>query len=465
MEANSNGGGSSNSFLDLKKEGNSSNGGEKVFVTIGQHKLDLKMKSARTSNIPDLQDISIEHQPPPPPCPYDHLVLVVHGIGKHDSGYFEMIEKLNKKFDKMFAYGSSCGMKRVKFIAIEWHSVIREDLGTIIQDVTPASTHAKSLPKAIRAAIDDSFMDYVLFNDFEFSKKIYAEVTDQLNNQYMEFLKTYPAFDGKVSLYSHSLGSLICYDILTNQPTDALCKSDDQRQFVKDGDSNIASWKKFRASQLHQEKLQHLDVNPIKREFKHPHSSTFLPLVFQTYNLFTTGSPIGIICGLRRYNHFPIPSAINWFNIYNICDPVAYLVEPLVDKSFKQLPTYFLPKFRTGSKKKGNNNNGDSSSEDELESLFINKRSSSTLTDEVNGNNYNSNNSNVDQPPQQQQQSQQQPQNPDSSKDEKPFSNYRFDYAIKPTGIHISEYSPLLTAHSDYWMAGNVLYFIGNSLK
>ncbi|KAN0011687.1 hypothetical protein ACTFIU_007253 [Dictyostelium citrinum] len=460
METNGGNGSANNSFIDFKKEGNTMNG-EKVFVTIGQHKLDLKMKSAKTTNIPDLEDISIEHQPPPPPCPYDHLILVVHGIGKHDSGYFGMIEKLNKKFDKMFAYGSSCGMKRVKFIAIEWHSVIRDELGTVIQDVTPPSTHAKSLPKAIRAAIDDSFMDYVLFNDFEFSKKIYTEVTDQLNNQYMEFLKTYPAFDGKVSLYSHSLGTIICYDILTNQPTDALCQSDDQRQFAKDGDSNIASWKKVRASQLHQERLQHLDVNPTKREFKHPHSSTFSPLVFQTYNFFTTGSPIGIICGLRRYNHFPIPLAVNWFNIYNICDPVAYLIEPLIDKSFKQNPTYFLPKFRTGSKKKGSGND-DSSSDEDFDNLFINKRGSSTLTDEVNGSNYNSHNSNVDQkpPPQQQQQ-----QNPDSSKDEKPFSNYRFDYAIKPTGIHISEYSPLLTAHSDYWLASNVLYFIGNSLK
>ncbi|KAN0043196.1 hypothetical protein ACTA71_010836 [Dictyostelium dimigraforme] len=462
METNTNSSGSaSNSFVDYKKEGNTN--GEKVFVTIGQHKLDLKMKSARTSNIPDLEDVSIEHQPPPPPCPYDHLILVVHGIGKHDSGYFEMIEKLNKKFDKMFAYGSSCGMKRVKFIAIEWHSIIREDLGTIIQDVTPQSTHAKSLPKAIRAAIDDSFMDYVLFNDYEFSKKIYNEVTDQLNNQYMEFLKTYPAFDGKVSLYSHSLGSIICYDILTNQPTDALCQSDDQRQFAKEGDSNIASWKKVRASQLHKERLLHLDVNPTKREFKHPHSSTFSPLVFQTYNFFTTGSPIGVICGLRRYNHFPIPLAVNWYNIYNICDPVAYLIEPLIDKSFKQLPVYFLPKFRTGSKKKGGNN-GDSSSEDEFENLFINKRDSSSLTDDINRNsNYNSNNSNIDQPQSQNKQPQQQ--NPDSSKDEKPFTNYRFDHAIKPTGIHISEYSPLLTAHSDYWLASNVLYFIGNSLK
>lgn len=36
-----------------------------------------------------------------------------------------------------------------------------------------------------------------------------------LNNVYSLFVENYPDFDGPISIYAHSLGSVMCYDLLT----------------------------------------------------------------------------------------------------------------------------------------------------------------------------------------------------------------------------------------------------------
>jgi surfactin synthase thioesterase subunit len=48
-------------------------------------------------------------------------------------------------------------------------------------------------------------------------KCIYCQVSSQLNTLYMKFLKRNPGYNGKVSLYGHSLGSVLSYDILCHQ--------------------------------------------------------------------------------------------------------------------------------------------------------------------------------------------------------------------------------------------------------
>ncbi|KAK3021855.1 hypothetical protein RJ639_047863 [Escallonia herrerae] len=45
------------------------------------------------------------------------------------------------------------------------------------------------------------------------------KVSNQLNRLYLKFLKRNPGYDGKVSLYGHSLGSVLSYDILCHQET------------------------------------------------------------------------------------------------------------------------------------------------------------------------------------------------------------------------------------------------------
>jgi hypothetical protein len=48
-------------------------------------------------------------------------------------------------------------------------------------------------------------------------KCIYCQVSSQLNTLYLKFLKRNPGYNGKVSLFGHSLGSVLSYDILCHQ--------------------------------------------------------------------------------------------------------------------------------------------------------------------------------------------------------------------------------------------------------
>lgn len=51
-------------------------------------------------------------------------------------------------------------------------------------------------------------------------------MTDKMNAVYREFLRRNPLFEirgGTVSLYSHSLGGVISYEILANQVNEAAC--------------------------------------------------------------------------------------------------------------------------------------------------------------------------------------------------------------------------------------------------
>jgi len=50
-----------------------------------------------------------------------------------------------------------------------------------------------------------------------YCQHIIDSVSSQLNQLYMKFLKRNPGYSGKVSLYGHSLGSVLTYDILCHQ--------------------------------------------------------------------------------------------------------------------------------------------------------------------------------------------------------------------------------------------------------
>lgn len=49
-----------------------------------------------------------------------------------------------------------------------------------------------------------------------YRKEIIDGVTRCLNLTYKKFIQSHPKFNGPVSIFAHSLGSVICYDILTN---------------------------------------------------------------------------------------------------------------------------------------------------------------------------------------------------------------------------------------------------------
>eukprot|EP01133_Synstelium_polycarpum_P014876 gene14876-17593_t len=186
---------------------------------------------------------------------YDHLIFVIHGIGKHNEEYFSKVNKINHKFDKRFSGQSNL---RTKFIAIEWHNDLHKKVGDQISNVKPNGLHG------IRSILDDTFMDYVMWNSPLYAQFIYDTVVAKMNDAYHSFVESNPYFYGKVSVLAHSLGK------------------------TSTG-GNVTFWRRLKDP--NNERGKDTVMSHIK----------FGELAFPVHNFYTMGSPIPVLLSLRGY--------------------------------------------------------------------------------------------------------------------------------------------------------------------
>eukprot|EP01132_Coremiostelium_polycephalum_P005780 gene5780-7190_t len=367
--------------------------------------------------------------------------------------------------------------KKAKFVAVEWHSAVRQTLGSTIKDVTPQGVN--TCPN-VRLAVDDTIMDFMMWASPSYAQPIYDQVSTQLNKVYQDFLKNYPSFNGKVSLLAHSLGSVITYDILCNQSPSSVAFNNN---YSKES-GNVTYWKKVKGIAEHQ---------PIKDEVMT--NIKFTDLVFPVNNLFIIGSPIGALFGLRGYTQIPIPQCQNLFNILNQADPVAFLIEPLIDRKFKTQEEIVLPridsKVLAKLKKKSlsshslvsspiqvNPSPGTQSPSLHSQNGSHNGSDSSSSSDESDngedGADQQSTTSSIDTVTLQVPTTIEVEGTENGTSSPLPrnkashfsfFGGYRYDYSIKQRGfMKISELTAVLSSHGSYWTSKDTLYFIGNQL-
>ncbi|CAH0484932.1 unnamed protein product [Peronospora farinosa] len=181
----------------------------------------------------------------------EHLVLIVHGIGDAlktldlinvvslrsiidcsttlrelnrealRSAHFAHLggkdAEKNAKGDDKAASRRPC----VEFLPIEWHSKLHmEGLDQLIRDVT-----LPAIPK-LRELANDTVLDVLFFMSPLFHQVILDEVAKEMNRVFLLFQSRHPGWmeprasgkkRKKVSIIAHSLGSIICFDILNHQ--------------------------------------------------------------------------------------------------------------------------------------------------------------------------------------------------------------------------------------------------------
>ncbi|CAI5726849.1 unnamed protein product [Peronospora effusa] len=247
---------------------------------------------------------------------FNHLVFVIHGIGQHidfRDGEFKSwngetgIEGGNHAFRDIFRTMLETTFQNIPMAlemqSIEWHEDLHEPTGldNIFDLISPEGA------SAIREFNKETFMDVLYYLSPRYGQLIVDSVTKQLNEKYRVFINEHPGWDGKVSIFAHSLGSMISYDILTH----------------KSGE--IAS-------------------NGVR----------FPGLEFEVDNFFGVGSPVGVMILARGDLNIndgeftpgiKIPNCRRYFNLYHPIDPVAYRIEPLIkqemhDKEPVQLMQY-----------------------------------------------------------------------------------------------------------------------------
>ncbi|KAK4792653.1 hypothetical protein SAY86_023088 [Trapa natans] len=150
--------------------------------------------------------------------PVRHLVFMVHGIGQR-------LEKSNLvddvgTFRHITASLAEChltsyqrGAQRVLFIPCQWRRGLKLSGETAVEKITLDGV------RGLRVMLSATVHDVLYYMSPIYCQDIIDSVSNQLNRLYLKFLKRNPGYDGKVSIYGHSLGSVLSYDILCHQDT------------------------------------------------------------------------------------------------------------------------------------------------------------------------------------------------------------------------------------------------------
>jgi phospholipase DDHD2 len=77
----------------------------------------------------------------------------------------------------------------------------------------------KSIPK-LRSFVNDTLLDILFYTSPIYCQTILNTVVSEINRMYTLFMARNESFKGSVALMGHSLGSLILFDVLSNQAVD-----------------------------------------------------------------------------------------------------------------------------------------------------------------------------------------------------------------------------------------------------
>ncbi|XP_036140465.1 phospholipase DDHD1 isoform X2 [Monomorium pharaonis] len=239
------------------------------------------------------------------PRDIDHLVFVVHGIGqKRDTGkiirnttcFRDCVDWLKQKYFPNSKH-------RVEFFPVEWRSSLKLD-GDIVDAITPYSV------LSIRHLLNTSAMDILYYTSPLYGAEVRAGLQKELNSLYFMFASRHPDWQGKVSILAHSLGCVIVYDIVTGWIGPDVRLSCPQAQEV-----------------------------------------LMQGLQFPIENLFCLGSPLSVFLALRtrapsnRLDVMPQGLCKRFYNIFHWSDPVAYRMEPLLERGYSKIEPVLIPPY------------------------------------------------------------------------------------------------------------------------
>ncbi|NWU63120.1 DDHD2 Phospholipase, partial [Pterocles burchelli] len=327
------------------------------------------------------------------PLQIDHLVFVVHGIGPACDIRFRSIVQCVNDFRNVSLSMLQAHFKkaqeqqqigRVEFLPVNWHSSLHSTgVDVDLERITLPSINR------LRHFINDTILDVFFYNSSTYCQTIVDTVASEMNRLHRLFLQRNPLFKGGVSIAGHSLGSLILFDLLTNQKP-----SPEEDEHREEGSRTTSSnrgveevqeiLKKLELSEYcgvfekekmdrqalflcTEENLKEMGI-PLGPRMKilhyvssememqvcllhgscssrsHPVAllslrsagcpANYPQLNYKPSIFFAFGSPIGMfltVRGVKRINpNYSLPTCKGFFNIFHPFDPVAYRIEPMI---------------------------------------------------------------------------------------------------------------------------------------
>jgi len=287
--------------------------------------------------------------------PVGHVILVVHGIGEtyfskdSASSMVKQIDQLRLVFQRRqiadWKKKSEVAKKkkktipdppkRVEFLPILWYDRVHSSSNAMTRSLKNVTLN--TIP-ALRSIANDVVLDVLLYLTPNYCNDVLESVTDQIFSVYGVFNKIFPDFasrGGKFSLIGHSLGSVICWDLLSLKKN--LLQNGNNKHGVHVTTSKAA------------ENTANINYQQLSNGGAWGPS---LPKIFKKvipfepdFTMFI-GSPIGLFLSLRgahpvfdsirdvhpqqpKVSPFTLPTRAI-YNIFSPSDPVAYRIEPLL---------------------------------------------------------------------------------------------------------------------------------------
>ncbi|XP_008280235.1 phospholipase DDHD2 isoform X1 [Stegastes partitus] len=153
----------------------------------------------------------------------DHLVFMVHGIGPAcDLRFRSIIQCVNDFRSASLSLLASHYKRaqqdgqvgRVEFLPVNWHSALHGDATGVDEDIQRITLPSIS---RLRHFTNDTLLDLFFYNSPTYCQTIVDTVASEINRLHTLFKQRHPEFNAAVSVVGHSLGSLILFDLLTNQ--------------------------------------------------------------------------------------------------------------------------------------------------------------------------------------------------------------------------------------------------------
>ncbi|OVA14553.1 DDHD [Macleaya cordata] len=183
--------------------------------------------------------------------PVRHLVFMVHGIGQRlekanlvdDVGDFR---RITSSLAERHLTTHQLKTQRVLFIPCQWRRGLKLDGESTVEKVTLEGV------RSLRFMLSATVHDVLYYMSPIYCQDIINSVSNQLNRLYMKFIKRNPGYEGKVSIYAHSLGTVLSYDILCHQeslsslfPVDCMYNEHHRNEESLPGGTNLSpqsSW-------------------------------------------------------------------------------------------------------------------------------------------------------------------------------------------------------------------------------
>jgi DDHD domain/Putative serine esterase (DUF676) len=224
--------------------------------------------------------LNYDNHPDVDPNAEPHLLFIVHGIGANQSHLVNLLKNFRESINTVRKIKKGQFKNPIILKVIDWKTQLTLEVKQKIEKIT-LKTNQKQ-----RTQINEIPLDALFYLTSDHATTILKEVSSQANYFYEELKKAHPKL--KVSIVAHSLGTVICYDLIT-------CR---YRNVTYLSGSN--------------------KVEPFK---------------FPILNLFNLGSPLGLLLTMTDGEIKVLDKeglCSGFYNIFHPNDLIAYRIEPLI---------------------------------------------------------------------------------------------------------------------------------------